>query len=98
MPMLIQVYLVESHRHGSIDDLQPASSPVGAVQFIGNIAQERGEEVAMELLSRFSPLTHHPILGAERWEAELTSVEDDSLGLPSFEDASKGYRMWLPAA
>jgi len=79
-------------------NLQPASSPVGAVQFIGNIAQERGEEVAMELLSRFSPLTHHPILGAERWEAELTSVEDDSLGLPSFEDASKGYRMWLPAA
>jgi hypothetical protein len=51
--MLIQVYLVESHRHGSIDDLQPASAPVGAVQFIGDIAQDHSEEAAMELLSRF---------------------------------------------
>jgi len=76
-----------------ICSLPPAS--LGAVQFIGNIGQERGEEVAMELLSRFSPLTRHPTFGAERWEAELTSVENDSLGPPSFEDASKGYRIWL---
>ena len=86
---------MESHRHGSIDDLQPASAPVGAVQFIGDIAQDHSEEAAMELLSRFSPLTRHPILGVERWEAELSSVDDESLGTPSVEDASKGYRIWL---
>jgi hypothetical protein len=60
--MIVQAYIVESRRHGSIDDVQPAPVPVGAVQFTGNIAQERGEAVAMELLSRFSPLTRHPIL------------------------------------
>jgi hypothetical protein len=54
--MLIQVYRVESRRHGSIDDLRPEPVPVGIVQFTGGIEQNHSEEAATELLSHFSLL------------------------------------------
>jgi len=47
------------------------------------------------LLSYRSPLFDHSAYGKKTWKAELTSVDDDSLGKPSFDDASKGYRIWL---
>jgi hypothetical protein len=93
--MLIQAYLVESCRHGSLDDPQPEPVPVGIVHFIGGIKQEHSEEAATELLSHFSPLTNHPILGFERWEAELISVDEESLGIPTYDVASESYRIWL---
>lgn len=55
-------------------------NPVGIVQFIGSIEQEQSEEAAIELLSHFSPHTDHPILGFERWIAELITVDEESLG------------------
>jgi len=94
--MLIQVYRVESRRHGSIDDLRPEPVPVGIVQFTGGIEQKHSEEAATELLSHFSPLTSHPIFGFERWQAGLTIVDDESLGTPTYNVSSEGYRIWLP--
>jgi len=71
-------------------------NPVGIVQFIGSIEQEQSEEAAIELLSHLSPHTDHPILGFERWIAELITVDEESLGRPTYEPALEGYRIWLP--
>ena len=94
--MLIHAYLVESHRHGSTD-FEPDPVPVGTVQLTGGSEQRRDEEDATELLSRFSPLAKDPVLGLETWYAELISVDDDSLGSPTYDNASEGYRVWLPS-
>ena len=92
--MLIHAYLIESHRHGSID-FEPDPEPVGKVQFTGGSEQRRDEEAAIELLSRFSPLAKDPILGLETWCAELASVDDDSLGSPTYD--KEDHRIWLPS-
>ena len=94
--MLIHAYLVESHRHGSTD-FDPEPVPIGTVQFTRGNEQRCNEEAATELLSRFSPLAKDPILGLETWYAELISVDDDFLGSPTYDDASEGYRVWLPS-
>ncbi len=94
--MLIHAYLVESHRHGSTD-FDPEPVPIGTVQFARGNEQRRNEEAATELLSLFSPLAKDPIRGLETWYAELISVDDDSLGSPTYDNASEGYRVWLPS-
>jgi hypothetical protein len=94
--MLIHAYLVESHRHGA-PDFKPEPVPVGTVQFTGGSEQVREEEAATELLSHFSRLANDPVLGLETWYAELISVDDDSLGSPAYDNASEGYRIWLPS-
>jgi hypothetical protein len=97
--MLIHAYRVESRRASQAERIPLAPAPVGIVQFTGGIDRGRTEaerkRVAKDLLSYRSPLFDHRAYGKKTWRAELTSVDDDSLGKPSFEDASKGYRIWL---
>lgn len=97
--MLIHAYRVESRRAPQADRTPLAAAPVGIVQFTGGIDQGRTEierkRVAKDLLSYRSPLFDHSAYGKKTWKAELTSIDDDYLGKPSFEDASKGYRIWL---
>jgi hypothetical protein len=90
--MLIQAYRVESRRHGSID-FHPRPKLIGMVQFTGRDEQDRDEEAAIEILRGFSTLANHPALGFGTWKAELTSVDDDSLGRPFVENRARGYRL-----
>jgi hypothetical protein len=53
------------------------------------------ESEAVNLLMDHSPFTHDPMRGADTWDAELIVVDDQSLEAPSFDDAPKGYRIWL---
>ena len=59
--------------------------------------ETKKRRAATELLSRLSPLADDPILGLETWYTEFTSVDDDSLRSPAFDNTSEGYRIWLRA-
>jgi hypothetical protein len=97
--MLIQAYRVESRRPGLADGIPLTPVLVGTVQFTGGIDEGRTDtarkKVAIDLLFYRSPLADHSSYGKRTWKAELTSVDDDSLGKPFFEDASQGFRIWL---
>lgn len=98
--MLIQAYCVESHRSGLLEGIQPKPVFVGIVQFTEGSDAVRPEwqrkDMATDLLTYHSPLVDHIAYGHNTWQAEKISVDDDSLGTPSFEHASEGYRIWLP--
>ena len=97
--MLIKAYRVESRPHGSIafDPAEPVL--IGKVQFTGGIyggMEESQLEIdAIELLANHCPLARDPILGLETWEVDLIGIDDESLGIPAFEDVSQGFRLWL---
>jgi hypothetical protein len=97
--MLIKAYRVESRRHGSIAFDPPEPALIGIVQFTGSFDEGREEwqreSVAVNLLIDHSPLAHDPMRGADTWDAELIVVDDQSLKAPFFDDALKGYRIWL---
>jgi hypothetical protein len=97
--MLIKAYRVESRRHGSIAFEPPEPASIGIVQFTGGIDEGREEwqreSEAVNLLMDHSPFAHDPMRGADTWDAELIVVDDESLEAPSFDDAPKGYRIWL---
>src|SRR5437879_5461572 len=97
--MLIQAYHVESRRPGLADGIPLTPVPIGIVEFTGG-SDEGGPEwqrknVATDLLMYHSPLVDHIAYGHGTWHAEKTTVDEDSLGTPSFEDAAEGYRIWL---
>jgi hypothetical protein len=94
-PMLIKAYHIESRRHGSID-FQPVL--MGIVHLKEGVARGQLcqlERVAVNLVMDHSPFSHDVMRGAETWEAESTNVDDELLGVPSFEDPLKNYRIWL---
>ena len=94
-PMLIKAYRIESRRHGSID-CQPVL--MGIVHFTEGVDQDQlfeQERVAVNLVMDHSPFSHDVKRGAETWDAESTNVDDELLGVPSFEDPLKNYRIWL---
>ena len=95
--MLIKAYRVESHRHGSIAFEPPEPALIGIVHFSIDQGREewQRESEAVNLLIGCSPLSHDPMRGADTWDAELIIVDDESLEAPSFDDTSKGYRIWL---
>jgi hypothetical protein len=97
--MLIKAYRVESRPPGSIAFDPPEPVLIGKVQFTGGIyrgTEESQLEIdAIELLANHSPLARDPILGLKTWEVDLIGINDESLGTPSFEDISQGYRLWL---
>ncbi len=44
------------------------------------------------------PVTaHHQAIGISTWKAKLISIDDDHLGTPFIENATEGYRIWLPS-
>jgi hypothetical protein len=75
----------------------PEPALIGIVQFSIDEGREewRRENEAVNLLMSCSPLSHDPMRGADTWNAELIVVDDESLEAPSFDDTSKGYRIWL---
>jgi hypothetical protein len=97
--MLIKAYRVESRPHGSIAFDPPEPVLIGKVQFTGGIyggMEESQLEIdAIELLANYSPLARDPVLGLETWEVVSIGIDDESLGTPSFQDISQGYRLWL---
>jgi hypothetical protein len=97
--MLIKAYRVESRRHGSIAFEPPEPVLIGIVQFTGGIDEGseewQRESEAVNLLMDHSPFAHDPMRGADTWDAALIVVDDESLEAPSFDDAPKGYRIWL---
>jgi hypothetical protein len=99
--MLIQAYRVESRRPPLLDGKPLTPVLVGTVQFTGGIEEGSTENarkrVAIDLLLYRSHLADHSTYGRKTWKAELTTVDDDTLGTPSVEDASEGYRIWLPS-
>jgi hypothetical protein len=98
--MLIQAYRVESRRHGSID-FEPEPVPIGVVQFTPGIVQREIEfepdTEAIKVLAKHNLAAHHQAIGISTWKAELIRVDDDSLGAPFVENATEGYRIWLPS-
>src|SRR5258708_20721119 len=98
--MLIQAYRVESHRPGLPDGIPLTPVPIGIVQFTGGSDEGRPEwqrqDMATDLLIYHSPLVDDLAFGHITWHAEKTSIDDDTLGTPFFEDAAEGYRIWLP--
>jgi hypothetical protein len=48
-------------------------------------------------LSKHNLAAHHQAIGIDTWKAELISVDDDLLGTPFIENATEGYRIWLPS-
>ena len=85
--MLIQAYRVESRRHGSIGFEPPEPVLIGIVQFTPGIVQREIE---------FEP-NAEAIRVLATWKAELISIDDDHLGTPFVENATEGYRIWLPS-
>jgi hypothetical protein len=69
------------------------------VQFTGGVDEGRSEfqrkTLAQEILMNHSPLFDHIAFGHGTWNSELITVDDESLGTPSVEDASQGFRIWL---
>ena len=84
--MLIQAYRVVSRRPGSID-FEPEPVLIGIVQFTPGIVQREIE---------FEP-NAEAIRVLATWKAELISIDDDHLGTPFVENATEGYRIWLPS-
>lgn len=97
--MVIKAYLVQSHQTASISLGAPDPIWVGTVQFTGGIDEGRSDsqrkKAAIAVLRDHSPLVYDRIIGYGTWRAELANIDDESLGPPSFEDAEKGYRVWL---
>ncbi len=97
--MLIQAYRVESLRHGSIGFEPP--EPIGIVQFTPGIVQREIEfdpdTEAMKILAKHNLGAQHQAIGVSTWKAELITLDDDLLGTPFVENATKGYRIWLPS-
>ncbi len=90
----------ESRRHGSID-FEPKPVLIGTVQFTPAIVQREIEfepdAEAIKVLAKHGLTVHHQAIGIDTWKAELISVDDDSLGTPFVENATEGYRIWLPS-
>src|SRR6266403_2696139 len=99
--MLIQAYRVESRRHGSIGCKPPEPVPIGIVQFTPGIVQREIEfepdTEAVRVLAKHNLTAHHQAIGIDTWKAELISIDDDLLGTPFVENATEGYRIWLPS-
>jgi hypothetical protein len=103
--MIAQVYFVESRSIPMLpaEGLPLASEPipVGAVQFTGrsiewvNDSKQDEAAVAVRVLMYHSPLMDHPAHGHLTWRAKPVNVDDESLGIPVFEDTEKGHRVWL---
>jgi hypothetical protein len=101
--MIIQAYRVESHRIPLMgaEGLPLASAPVlvGVVQFTGRsfewVNNAKQDEAAVNVLMYRSPLVNNPAHGHLTWRAKPMNVDDQSLGTPVFENAAKGYRVWL---
>jgi hypothetical protein len=60
---------------------------IGIVQFTPGIVQREIE---------FEP-NAEAIRVLATWKAELISIDDDHLGTPFVENATEGYRIWLPS-
>ena len=90
----------ESRRHGSID-FEPKPVLIGTVQFTPAIVQREIEfepdAEAIKVLAKHGLTVDHQAIGIDTWKAELISVDDDSLGTPFVENATEGYRIWLPS-
>jgi hypothetical protein len=99
--MLIQVYRVVSRRPGSIDFEPPEPVLIGIVQFTPGIVQREIEfepdAEAIRVLAKHTLAAHHRAIGISTCKAELTSLDDESLGTPFVENATEGYRIWLPS-
>jgi len=97
--MLIQAYRVESRRHGSIGFEPP--EPIGIVHFTQGIVQREIEfepdTEAIKVLSKHNLAAHHQAIDISTWKVELISLDDDLLGTPFVENATEGYRIWLPS-
>ena len=98
--MLIQAYRVVSRRPGSIY-FEPEPVLIGIVQFTPGIVQREiefepdAEAIRIRVLAKHTLTAHHQAIGIDTWKAELTSLDDDSLGTPFVENATEGYRIWL---
>jgi hypothetical protein len=99
--MLIQVYRVESRRPGSIGFEPPEPVLIGIVQFTPGIVQREIEfdpdAEAIKVLSKHTLTAHHQAIGISTWKVQLISTDDDHLGTPFLENATEGYRIWLPS-
>jgi hypothetical protein len=99
-PMLIQAYRVVSRRPGSID-FEPEPVLIGIVQFTPGIVQREIEfepdAEAIRVLAKHTLAAHHRAIGITTWKAEPISIDDDHLGTPFVENATEGYRIWLPS-
>jgi hypothetical protein len=99
--MLIQTYRVERRIHGSIGFEPPEPVLIGIVQLTPAIVQREIEfdpdAEAIRVLAKHTLTAHHQAIGIDTWKAELISVDDDSLGTPFVENATEGYRIWLPS-
>jgi hypothetical protein len=100
--MITQMYFVESHRIPMLPEkglpLAGESVPVGLVQFTGRSSEwfdGKLEQAAKKVLMSHSPLTNDRAHGFGTWRARLVTEDDESLGVPTFEDADKGYRVWV---
>jgi hypothetical protein len=73
---------------------------IGIVQFTPGIVQREIEfepnAEAIRVLAKHTLAAHHRAIGISTWKAELTSLDEDSLGTPFLENATEGYRIWLP--
>ena len=100
--MLIQAYRVESRRHGSIGFEPPEPVLIGIVQFTPGIVQREIEfepdTEAIRVLAKHTLTAHHQAIGISTWKAKLISIDDDHLGTPFIENATEGYRIWLPSS
>jgi hypothetical protein len=100
--MLIQAYRVESRRPGSIDFEPPEPVLIGIVQFTPGIVQREIEfepdAEAIKVLAKHTLTAHHQAIGISTWKAKLISIDDDHLGTPFIENATEGYRIWLPSS
>jgi hypothetical protein len=91
-PILIKAYRIESRRHGSID-CQPVF--LGIVHFRESVARGqlfRLERVAVNLVLDHSPFSHDVMRGLRPGKRNR-NVDDELLGVPSFEDPLKNYRI-----
>jgi hypothetical protein len=101
LTMLIQAYRVDSRRQGSID-FEPEPVLIGIVQFTPGIVQREIEfepdAEAIKVLAKHTLTAHHQAIGISTWKAKLISIDDDHLGTPFIENATEGYRIWLPSS
>jgi|SRR5689334_14845521 hypothetical protein len=74
---------------------------IGIVQFTPGIVQREIEfepdAEAIRVLAKHTLAAHHRAIGITTWKAEPISIDDDHLGTPFVENATEGYRIWLPS-
>jgi hypothetical protein len=54
-------------------------------------------QIAHFVASKFNEKMRRAAPGIDTWKAELISIDDDHLGTPFVENATEGYRIWLPS-